>query len=360
MSISLCLIAKNEEGNLKKCLRSFGELADEMIVADTGSTDKTKKIAKENGAKVFDYKWCDDFSAARNFAISKATKKWVMVVDADDVIDKKSTQQIKDYLKKIPSDAKIILLPYIYTKMEEGSGNLAWLPRLWRTSEKLKYISPIHEYLNFSKVPCNAVKKLDAPIVHQKPNQDYRPGLERNVKILNSAIKKKPDDLRILYYLVHDNRHLGNFEEALYWCEKYFEAKPEDPIYTNKVFNMQGICHLELGQEDLAQISFLLAIGATPLLIEPYLELGDMYYRQKRYEAAIQMYRCAENCEVPKASGAFFNRAVYDYFAERKLAYILKIVGREKEALKYAKKALKFCPNDTKLKNHIKKLEKAT
>ena len=122
---------------------------------------------------------------------------------------------------------------------------------------------------------------------------------------------------------------------------------------------MQGVCYLELNRPLLAQPSFLLAIGANPLLIEPYLELGDLYYRQKRYAEAIHMYRLAETCNAPPRMDAFFNQAAYDYFAERKLAYILAMVGKNKEALRYAQKVLKFTPGDAKLKAHIKKLKKA-
>lgn len=359
MSISLCLIVKDEEKNLEKCLNSFRPLCDEIIVVDTGSKDKTKQIAKILGAKVFDFKWRDDFSAARNFAISKATKKWVMVVDADDVIEKKSLKKLEVYLKKVPGSTKVIFLPYVYTQTDGQKGQMTWLPRLWRRSLNLKYIYPIHEYLDISAVRSKSIANVEAPIVHHKFNQDYRPGLKRNLKILTSAIKKKPTDLRLLYYLVHDHLHLGKFKEALRWCENYFEAKPKDTIHLSKVFNMQGICYLETGQPQLAQHSFLLAIGASPLLIEPYLELGDWYYRHRRFEEAIHMYRLAEQCTVPSRSDAFFNRAAYDFFAERKLAYILPMMGKNKEALTCAQKVLKFTPNDTKLKAHIKKLRKA-
>lgn len=357
MSVSLCLIVKNEKRNLKNCLFSFRRLADEIIVVDTGSTDNTKQIAHDLGASVYDFKWCDDFSTARNFAIRQAAKDWVMVVDADDLIEPRSIQKIKHTLNQAGSKTAVISLPYIYGQTENNSGQMAWLPRLWRRSLNLKYVYPIHEYLDFSGVDPGQIMKLEAPVLHQK--KDYLPGLKRNIKILVPANRKSPKDLRILYYLVHDNRHLGKFKEALKWCEKYFAANPQDPVHLHKVFMMQGICHLELDQTELARVSFLLAIGVSPLLIDPYLELGDLYYREGRYKEAIHMYHMAESCEIPKDHNAFFNQAVYAYFAERKLAYILEMVGNHKEALEYAQKVLKSTPNDAKLKRHIKKLKKA-
>jgi len=94
------MMAKNEEHCIRKCLNSVKHIVDEMIVVDTGSTDKTKEIAKELGAKVFDFKWIDDFSAARNFSLSKAKCDWILVLDADEFIQKKDAQKILDLINE--------------------------------------------------------------------------------------------------------------------------------------------------------------------------------------------------------------------------------------------------------------------
>ena len=86
VTISLCMIVKNEEKVLGRCLVSAKDIADEIIIVDTGSTDRTKEIARRYGAKIFDQKWQDDFSLARNFSFSKATMDYCMWLDADDVI----------------------------------------------------------------------------------------------------------------------------------------------------------------------------------------------------------------------------------------------------------------------------------
>lgn len=86
ITISLCMIVKNEEDVLERCLRSAEGVADEIIIADTGSTDQTKEIARRCGAKVYDFVWKDDFAAARNFAFSKATCDYLFWLDADDVV----------------------------------------------------------------------------------------------------------------------------------------------------------------------------------------------------------------------------------------------------------------------------------
>src|SRR3989338_7273874 len=94
-TISLCMIVKNEDKFLEQCINSVKNIADEIIIVDTGSTDKTKGIAKKFGAKIIDFKWDDDFSAARNESIKHATKDWILVLDADEIMEEKDLAEIK-------------------------------------------------------------------------------------------------------------------------------------------------------------------------------------------------------------------------------------------------------------------------
>ena len=87
ISISLCMIVKNEEKNLRPCVESLRGIYDELIIADTGSTDATKKIAAELGAKVFDFTWTGSFADARNFAFSKCSCDYIYSADADETMD---------------------------------------------------------------------------------------------------------------------------------------------------------------------------------------------------------------------------------------------------------------------------------
>src|SRR3989338_2128361 len=105
-TISLCMITKNEEKYLEQCLNSVKDLVDEIIIVDTGSTDKTKEIAKDFckkfavEGKFFDFKWIDDFSAARNESLKHAAKDWILVLDADEVIEKSDSEKIKNIVNE--------------------------------------------------------------------------------------------------------------------------------------------------------------------------------------------------------------------------------------------------------------------
>ncbi len=98
MKVSLSMIVRNEETNLATCLASAADLVDEMIVMDTGSTDRTKEVAARFGARIFDFPWCDDFSAARNASADHANGDWLFILDADDVIDEPNRQRLKTAL----------------------------------------------------------------------------------------------------------------------------------------------------------------------------------------------------------------------------------------------------------------------
>ncbi len=95
--ISLCLIVKNEEETLHKSLDSVKNIAQEIIVVDTGSIDRTKEIALNFTDKVYDFAWCNDFSKARNFSISKASNDWILVLDADEVVTDFDIRDIQSF-----------------------------------------------------------------------------------------------------------------------------------------------------------------------------------------------------------------------------------------------------------------------
>ncbi len=93
ITISLCMIVKNEEKVLARCLESVKDIVDEIIIVDTGSTDKTKEIAYRYTQNVYDFEWIHDFSAARNYSFSKATKDYQMWLDADDIITEENRKK---------------------------------------------------------------------------------------------------------------------------------------------------------------------------------------------------------------------------------------------------------------------------
>lgn len=117
VTISLCMIVKDEEAVLARCLDSVAEIADEIIVVDTGSSDRTKEIAAQYG-QVFDFVWCEDFSAARNYSFAQATKDFILWLDADDVITPEDKARFLKLKQELNETTDVVMLPY-HTAFDE-------------------------------------------------------------------------------------------------------------------------------------------------------------------------------------------------------------------------------------------------
>ncbi|MDW8115091.1 MAG: glycosyltransferase family 2 protein [Geminocystis sp.] len=147
MTISLCVIVKNEEENLP-CLESVSSLVTEMVVVDTGSHDKTKDIARKWGAKVYDYQWQDDFSKARNFALQFVTGDWVLVLDGDEKLNEK----VIPLLKKLTGEKDNLVINLIREEIGSNSPPYSLVSRLFRRHPQIYFSRPYHALIDDSVI----------------------------------------------------------------------------------------------------------------------------------------------------------------------------------------------------------------
>ena len=159
MKFSLCMIVKNEASILRDCLDSLQDIMDEIIIVDTGSTDETKKVAESYTPYVYDYEWHDDFSAARNFAFSKATGDYIYSADADEVLDEENRTKLKALKRVILPEVEIVQMIYVTT--ENFARDMR--PKLFKRLRQFTWIEPIHETINTSPV----VYDSDIEIIHR-------------------------------------------------------------------------------------------------------------------------------------------------------------------------------------------------
>ena len=151
--LSVCMIVKNEAEQLNRCLASIKEVADELIIVDTGSTDDSPEICRRNGANVLFYEWKDHFADARNYGLTFATCEWILWLDADEVLDCIKTN-LHQYLSNTHADILSIPVINYYGEDEPVDPNNAFVLsqyRLFRKDNQLKFIHNIHERLDINK-----------------------------------------------------------------------------------------------------------------------------------------------------------------------------------------------------------------
>lgn len=201
--LTVCLIAKNEERFLGQCLASVKDLADEVVVVDTGSTDKTVEIAKSFGAKTGHFEWCDDFSAARNAALELATGDWILVLDADEELMSQHVAAIHEEMSEAGTMAW--RLPLINAGKE--ADGVSFVPRLFRNAPALFYVGRVHEQVFTSiVVRCGEwglENKLGRTrLLHHGYTEEMtrdRNKIERNLKLLERAIEEIPGDANLTF-----------------------------------------------------------------------------------------------------------------------------------------------------------------
>ncbi|MGI5983694.1 MAG: glycosyltransferase family 2 protein [Sakamotonia sp.] len=183
VSVSLCMIVKNEEEVLGRCLDSVAGFPDEILVTDTGSTDGTKDVARERGARIFDFPWRDDFSAARNFSFSQGKGTYLFWLDADDVVRPDQRQRLMELKRRLGQGnglPDMVMMKYAAAFHRDGSLAAAFYrERLIRRGPEAVWRGRVHETVQ----PFGIIWKEDIWIEHRKLRiRDP----ERNLRILES------------------------------------------------------------------------------------------------------------------------------------------------------------------------------
>lgn len=164
-TISLCMIVKNEEAVLARCLDSIADLMDEIIIVDTGSTDRTKEIASKYTTKIYDYQWTNDFSAARNFSFSKASMEYIYAADADEVLDEENRERFLRLKNCLLPEIEIVQMKYVTVSEFDTVLNAQkeYRPKLFKRLRTFTWIDPIHETVRLQPVIFDS----DVEILHK-------------------------------------------------------------------------------------------------------------------------------------------------------------------------------------------------
>ena len=203
MNISLCMIVKNEEGNLRECLQSANGFVSEIIIIDTGSKDKTRNIAMEFTDKVYDFPWCNDFAKVRNFSLEKASNDWVLILDADEIITGFKQEEVKNKMMK---DDKIVGRIKRINILEDEMGTKRYIERVNRLFNKkyFHYEGMIHEQVVAQNGENYNTINVDIIVDHigyTKEIMKKTDKIQRNLELLQKSIEKNDKDPYLYYQL---------------------------------------------------------------------------------------------------------------------------------------------------------------
>jgi glycosyltransferase involved in cell wall biosynthesis len=359
--ISLCMIVKNEENNIANCLESVKDLVDEIIIVDTGSTDKTKEIVAQYTDKIYDFEWIDDFAAARNFAFSKGTKNYLMWLDADDIIkpaNQKVFLDVKDFLSNNPDCDWATML---YQIAHDADGNPLYSYKRERIIKKnifdsgaMQWIGSVHECI---AVQGNGVHS-EAIVTHTKNIAEHL--TDRNLNILlNKAKSGKEMDTREYFYLGNELFDHQRHPEALDYYKIFFSK--------DNIFMEDGIaacikaCQSAVAVKDmkLAKEYAVKTFTFAPPRAEACCLMGDFLFGENNFKDAIFWYDMATKLTKPADSKGGFIEDCWTFIPHVQLCACYDRCGAPDRAFLHNEEALKYRPNHEGLLQNRVNLTKA-
>ena len=339
------MIVKDEEEYLSTCLESVKEIVDEIIVVDTGSSDRTVDIAKSFSAKIYYYKWNNSFSEARNESLKYATKDWVLILDADEELSHESIEIFKKLLDGSLNEDAIYFfetLSYYGDSIDKTSININLNPRLFKNNQGTHYEGEIHNQLIYSEnkygVMCRDIKVYHYGYLNKSIHKKNKK--VRNITLLEEQIRKNPNNAFAHFNLGTEYARLDDSKKALQHYYKSYEkfnpekgysyllifriafenSKIKDYETTLKFINI-GLEHypkftelyflkslvykdMNMPIKQIRELEKCIELGETPIQyrcilgvgdFKAYYELGNVYFNFKDYETAYNYFEKAIN-----------------------------------------------------------------
>jgi glycosyltransferase involved in cell wall biosynthesis len=326
------MIVKNEEALLARCLDSVADLADEIIIVDTGSTDTTKEIAAGYTTQIFDYVWRDDFADARNFAFSKATMEYIYSADADEILDEDNRERFRLLKENLTPDIDIVQMKYgnqlefgtVYNFDEE------YRPKLFRRLREFRWEEPVHEMVRLDPV----VYDSDIVITH-KPLTNHAGrdlAIFRKQTHISSRLSKR------LLGMYARELFVSGAEEDFIRAEQFFEAAVED-VTRDPEEVKEAACVAAKAARIRGDIPHFFRYVCKTVVDESCseicCELGMLYEQQGDYtEAMIWYYNaaCGTQPILDIRTGGEIPLTA--------LARCCRVLGQEEEALAYEKQLI--------------------
>ncbi len=304
VDLSVCMIVRDEAHQLDQALISFQRFADELVVVDTGSRDETREIASRYTNRVFEFPWCDDFSAARNFSFEKARGRYLLWLDADDRVDQDNARKIT-VLKKHLDDVS----GYSFLLQDIRSGKFSHVLTQLRcvpNRPSVRFHGRVHERLDPSDWHGPArVVATDIVITHHGYNdiRSFRRKIQRNLRLLQKERADGRKDEQLFFYLALSYQYLGQSRQALEAMElarrrlelKMFTGSESEragclPFYREAVVFIAER-HLELGELDSARRCLVKIQGVPELDPWSLFRIGCLHQKLGSHGEAVRFFR---------------------------------------------------------------------
>jgi glycosyltransferase involved in cell wall biosynthesis len=296
ITISVCMIVKNEEKVLARCLDSLQGLADELIIVDTGSTDATKQIAARYTDQIYDFTWINDFAAARNFSFSKATMDYIYVADADEVIDEENRQRFLLLKQKLLPEIEIVQMKYANQLAFNTTYNydVEYRPKLYKRLRTFLWVEPVHENVMLSPV----IYDSDIVITHM-PISNHA---GRDFQIYQRVIEREGKLSPKLYAMYARELYIAGEAKDFLQAEAYYQSFSENADCSErerKIYECILVRCARIRGDYKSMLKYSLRnIADGKGSAEVCYELGEYFYETEDYrEATLWYYNAAYETE---------------------------------------------------------------
>jgi glycosyltransferase involved in cell wall biosynthesis len=344
-TVSLCMIVKNEQKTLERCLKSIKSYVDEIVIVDSGSTDDTLSIAKKFTNKIYHFEWCDDFSKARNFAFSKATSDYVMWLDADDVVPRKTLKMLVDLKPNLSAD--VYMLKYDIAFSGKKPTFSYFRERIMKNCDSAKWQGCVHECI----APFGRVERLNYSVEHRKiewKNSD------RNYKIYKKILKERELSPREQYYFARELFDHKKYKSAIKVFGAFVNSKKGWVENVIDALFLMSVCYEILGETE-KELSTLFETFKYDLpRANVCCKIGDYFLKNSQFQTAIYWYNNATKCQDITAKGGFVETVYYNYYPYLQLCVCHYNLRDVKKAIYFNEKAGKCVKNSKIVENNRK------
>ena len=351
VTVSLCMIVKDEEQAIGRCLDSVKDLVDEIVIVDTGSTDRTKEIVRRYTDRIYDFQWIDDFAAARNYSFGQAAMDYILWLDADDVLleeDRKKFVRLKEQL-----DPHIDAVTMDYHLAFDANGNVTFRTkrhRLVRRERGFRWVGAVHEYL---EVRGNILHS-DVAVTHRGDGRDP----ERNLRIYDQRLARgETFSPRDLYYFANELCDHRQYDRAVYYYEKFLDTKKgwvEDNI---SACGRLADCYFALREPEKAYQTLTQCLSFGPPRAEICCRIGYYFFQKGDFRTAIFWYNLATQQEPSSQEMGFVNTAWHTWFPHLQLCICYDRLGEHETAYHHNEMARKYQPNSPQVLHNKRYLE---